>query len=186
MGTRSVVAVPHEDSWRGRYVHWDGYPDHMVPVFQRLVRRDGLAIVQWTLTEDFYGWSCIDAEGDRDPGEPRFVAVSGYGTAYTTVEDQAHPDRWILPTSSDGVEFCYILREEGVEILDRRVGDAHAMGMFGWHFNTEAVRWAPLAVVGWEEKFEDPYADDEDDEEDDEEASEGVPEPHGQPSTADN
>ena len=36
MGTRSAIAEPHGESWRGKYVHWDGYPTARGPELFRL------------------------------------------------------------------------------------------------------------------------------------------------------
>ena len=109
MGTRSVVAIPDGTSWRGRYVHWDGYPEGRIPVLRALVARDGLEVVIKTIiTGPHYGWSHLDPEmppkfdkvpssehvafwekhgrlpaTDPGNGDGRFRCVDGYGVAYT-------------------------------------------------------------------------------------------------------
>lgn len=60
MSTRSVCAVPTATGFRGRYVHSDGYPSHMVPTYLALVARDGLPAVLKKITEDRYGWSQLN------------------------------------------------------------------------------------------------------------------------------
>jgi hypothetical protein len=171
MGTRCAVAVPHGDSWRGRYVHWDGYPSAKVPFLQEVVRRDGLETARRTLVEDYYGWSSLSSReiAHSWSSEPRFASVPGYGEAYTTIDNQSHPDRWVEPDKPDGgVEYCYVLRDDAIEVLDRRVkGGGHAMGMFGWSFNPESVEWVVLYQVGYgEDDWQEPEEPDDDDEED--------------------
>lgn len=60
MGTRSAVCEPHGDSYRGRYVHWDGYPSGVGRALSALVQRDGLEVVRKTIIHDHYGWSSLD------------------------------------------------------------------------------------------------------------------------------
>lgn len=113
MSTRSIVAVPHGDSWRGRYVHSDGYPSGVGADLWKLVERDGLAKVREIIvTGDHYGWSSLSADQpdivkvkvstkarsiDFEYGTPEYVAatfqslygdsryvnVPDYGVAYT-------------------------------------------------------------------------------------------------------
>ena len=108
MGTRSIIAVPHGDGWRGRYCHWDGYPQGVGVNLLAIVQRDGIEQARTILTQDFYGWSGINRaqphldgvvpDKDADYGSPayvawlyspeghlsrgRFVNVPGYGEAY--------------------------------------------------------------------------------------------------------
>jgi hypothetical protein len=44
MATRSIVGrtIGSEDTWIGKYVHWDGYPSNMVPTLIELVLRHNL------------------------------------------------------------------------------------------------------------------------------------------------
>lgn len=69
MSTRSIVAVPHGDSWRGRYIHSDGYPTARAAQLWALVQRDGLETCRRVLTEEHYGWSSLD------PDEPSIEGV---------------------------------------------------------------------------------------------------------------
>ena len=72
MGTRSVIAVPLDGGFQGRYCHWDGYPTGVGKDLQALVNRDGLDTVIRVLTQDNYGWSGLmldmGAEFDTDFG----------------------------------------------------------------------------------------------------------------------
>ena len=62
MGTRSAVCEPYGDSYRGRYVHWDGYPTGVGRALLELVARDGLAKVRQTIIHDHYGWSNLKTD----------------------------------------------------------------------------------------------------------------------------
>lgn len=120
MGTRSIIAKPYGDIWRGRYCHWDGYPQHNGSAIFQLVQRDGLEVARKTLVDDNFYWSSINplAEGTQYEGDERFKFVQGYGTAGT--ELQADPDEWWTPNDLDDawIEWVYILAEEGLLILD--------------------------------------------------------------------
>ena len=109
MGTRSIIAEPDgHQGWRGRYCHWDGYPQGVGVNLLAIVQRDGIEQARRILLHDFYGWSGINraqpniegVEPDRDAewGSPAYVAhqfgpdgtsgggrwvnVPGYGEAY--------------------------------------------------------------------------------------------------------
>ena len=45
MATRAIIAVERAQGWRGRYAHWDNYPERMVGVLGALVERDGITQV---------------------------------------------------------------------------------------------------------------------------------------------
>jgi len=119
MSTNSIVGVPHEGSWRGRYVHWDGYPTAMVPALFAIVARDGYETAVRTLTADHHGWSSVvaDAAARLARGEPardpkRFAPVPGYGVAYT---DDEQPDEWWGPSGNGDVEqWAYVLEPTGL------------------------------------------------------------------------
>lgn len=122
MSTRSVVAIPAGDGWQGRYVHFDGYPEGRVPVLLALIQRDGLEKVIQTVIHDHYGWSYLDPEQGDDLintyRDGRFIAVPGYGVAYT--KEQAGADEWMTDTSSDPlwIEYAYVLGGRALTILE--------------------------------------------------------------------
>lgn len=142
MGTRSVVAVPLKSGgWKGRYVHWDGYPEGVGRALAQIVQRDGYETAVKTLTQDHYGWSSLDpnAGAELDPGytDGRFAAVEAYGVAYTTEQGQSSPDEWITPEGDDwGTEWAYVLHPDSIRVLER-VGS----GAFGWvhHLSAQYV-----------------------------------------------
>lgn len=124
MGTRSIVAVPTEDGgWKGRYVHWDGYPTGVGLALLKIVQRDGLDTARRVLTEEHYGWSSVDAEGDSTPSyysPERFEVVPGYGVAYIYTE---HPDEWLTSDGDTGwTEWAYVLHDDYLAIYDLRAG----------------------------------------------------------------
>lgn len=146
MGTRSVVAIPLDGGFKGRYIHWDGYPSGVGENLLDIVRRDGVERAVQVLTEENYGWSSLNSTGPgefgpgyEDPGrgDGRFRAVEGYGTAYTTAGGQSSPEEWITDSSDDwGTEWAYVINPNWITVLQRRWGTPESdggqmIGMFG-------------------------------------------------------
>lgn len=140
MGTRSVVAVPDaEHGWKGRYVHWDGYPSGVGEAVRRAVMRDGYETAVRTLTVDHTRWSTLDGRSAEDYEPPSYYPdeirhfVPGYGVA---PDDQASDD-WVYADGDDwGTEWAYLLGEGGIAVYERRFGqpgddEGHGVGMFG-------------------------------------------------------
>lgn len=158
MGTRSVVAVQTGDDFKGRYIHWDGYPGGVGEQLLAIVKRDGAARAVQVLTEENYGWSNLDS--DKEHGaltagldDGRFVIVKGYGIAYTTVQNQSSADDWITSGSDDwGTEWAYILRDHELVVLERTYGDtgAHATGWFGISHDNDSARWVVRGRVSYD------------------------------------
>lgn len=120
MGTRSVVAARQEDgSWSGRYVHWDGYPEGVGQAVKEIVARHGREAAIKTLMVDNYGWSSVDGAEVQELGvgydDGRFRAVPGYGVAYTTEQNQSHPEDWITSedTGDSWLEYVHIIELDG-------------------------------------------------------------------------
>lgn len=118
MGTRSVVAVPTGDyTWKGRYVHWDGYPGGVGQDLVEIIARDGVEKAIKTLTEEHYGWSQLDSDITADHedglGPERSDTVPGYGVAYKN--DTEQPDEWITDTDlgKSWCEYVYVLMPDG-------------------------------------------------------------------------
>lgn len=118
MATRSVVGrtIGKEDIWIGKYVHWDGYPSHMVPTLIELVLRHNLNDVVSRLVFEHKGWSFINTE------KPNWLKeeddyVMGYGIPYTDQE------MWITWEDEDawGTEYAYIFDQESksLHVLSR-------------------------------------------------------------------
>lgn len=160
MSTRSVVALPHGDAWRGRYVHSDGYPTHMGPTLFALVRRNGLDdVVSTLITGDHYGWSWVsdkqpsldgvapDPDGafgtaermaylfgpDGHYGDGRFANVPNYGVAYT-VAGGARADDWHTPDPDAWTEWVYVLCSDGLLVIKQGWGGRPdvPLGMYRW------------------------------------------------------
>jgi hypothetical protein len=113
MSTNSLIVPP--GSTTGRYVHWDGYPEHMLEALTAIVQRDGLDKAVQVLTEDHFGWSIIDhdgRQGDPYPNDDRFEAVPGYGIAYTQA-GQVEP--WLSVTDFWG--YAYRLTANGAYLV---------------------------------------------------------------------
>jgi hypothetical protein len=118
MGTRSAVCEPHGDSYRGRYVHWDGYPTGVGARLIELVQRDGIEKVRQTIIHDHYGWSSLHQQ-ELSPSyqDGRFVVVPDYGVAYVAEAGQVSEDEWITPGADYGTEWRYILADDGLGVL---------------------------------------------------------------------
>lgn len=134
MSTRSVVAVPHGDIWRGRYVHFDGYPQHLATTLFRLVRRDGVDKVSRTLTEDHTGWSMLnDDQHQISQNSARFVVVPGYGIAYRENDSDGLSD-WFGPEDIGyWIEWVYVLTPGGLLVIQPGYeGPDTLHGHFDW------------------------------------------------------
>lgn len=126
MGTRSAVGTLNEaGEFKGRYIHWDGYPGGVGDDLAQLVERDGAEKVLKVLTEDHYGWSNLDLSGDikLSPGydDGRFEVVEGYGIAYTTFQDQSGPDEWVNGPDVM-IEYTYAINEDGSILVNSGEG----------------------------------------------------------------
>lgn len=172
MSTRSIIAVPYGDSWRGRYVHSDGYPTHMAPTLTAMVRRDGLTKTTHTLTDSFLGWSSlcsgqpdivgVTPDPHADWGSPeytaslfspedgqqgfysgsRFLNVAGFGIAYLD-----EPGDWMTPDLVGWCEWVYVLSPGGLLVIDLFAGEQRCLGLFDWNTDHDwlAVQTTPVA-----------------------------------------
>jgi hypothetical protein len=120
MSTRSVVAIPQGDGWKGRYVHSDGYPDHMLPTLLDIIQRKGVDRAVDVLINWNPGWSFIGTyEGMTNYlGENRAHFVSDYGLAYSRKEQSM--DEWYTDQNSDPlwIEFVYIIGPKSITVLE--------------------------------------------------------------------
>jgi hypothetical protein len=105
MATRSIIAVwgsegyeiepnikvtsTHE--WFGRYCHWDGYPEHMIPALQAIIAQFGVAETKRRIMST--SWSSIGTDpvdmgiGKLNPERDPFLIAGGddWGTEYRYV-----------------------------------------------------------------------------------------------------
>lgn len=127
MSTRSVVAIPTANGgWKGRYVHFDGYPEHMLPALTDLISRKGLDRVIDVLINWNPAWASIGG------GDAVFAStlggtshkVSDYGVAYKRSESSM--DSWYTDQNNDPlfIEFVYILEPTGIRVLESYVNEA--------------------------------------------------------------
>jgi hypothetical protein len=125
MSTASVVAVQNGNGWKGRYVHWNGYPTWQAAQLLALLKRDGYEKVAKTIvTGRTYGWSVIDpSKTEPDPllGD-RAKLVKGYGIAYTAKQDITAKD-WVTSENVGewiGISWVYVLLKDAVLVARRR------------------------------------------------------------------
>lgn len=122
MATRGIIAVQRANGWRGRYVHWDNYPERIVPIIGRLVERDGATKVVETLINNNQSWSSINDTQTKyaEPYEAleNDSVVEGYGTIHTDLEPD-DPSAWFTEADTElaWAEWVYVIRQHGVEVL---------------------------------------------------------------------
>ena len=110
MATRSIIAVWGSEGyeiepnikvtsthdWFGRYCHWDGYPEHMIPALQAIIAQFGVAEAKRKLMST--SWSSIGIDpvdleiGKANPERDPFIVAGG--------------DDW-------GTEFRYVITDKG-------------------------------------------------------------------------
>lgn len=115
MATRSIIAVPTKSGWKGRYCHWDGYPDAKVTELLLLSSRDGLEKARKTLMA--HSWSALipsqtELDEKRADYEKEFVIVDGYGIAYN---DKPHSFT-NKSKSFAWAEYLYVLGDNDLSV----------------------------------------------------------------------
>jgi hypothetical protein len=110
MATRSIIAVwgsegyeiepnikvTSTEEWFGRYCHWDGYPEHMIPALQKIIAQFGVAETKRRIMST--SWSSIGIDpinleiGKANPERDPFLIAGG--------------DDW-------GTEFRYVITDKG-------------------------------------------------------------------------
>jgi hypothetical protein len=154
VSTRSIIAIPDGDGWKGRYAHCDGYPEWMGRNLWRIVQRDGLEKARSVLVEDNFYWSSVNADQamhlDDYQRDGRFAAVVDYGICGT--EHQASPDEWITHEDNSWCQWVYVLGADGLLVGtvgwtdDKSGADPISwVGMCPWH-NTEP-EWPALSMA---------------------------------------
>jgi len=131
MATRGIIAVGNNgclgEGWRGRYAHWDNYPERIVGVLGALVSRDGYEKVVQTLIHDNVSWSTIDNDTTRFSDEMwgddyRRNVIDGYGVVH---DDMSPLDEFAWYDDECGAYswacYVYVMTEHGVEVntIDR-------------------------------------------------------------------
>jgi len=122
MATRGIIAVQRADGWRGRYAHWDNYPERIVPTIARMVERDGITKVVTTLINDNQSWSVIDDKQEKFPvtltDNENDSVVVGYGVIHTDLEPN-DPSSWFTEDDIElaWAEWVYVIRDFGIEVM---------------------------------------------------------------------
>lgn len=122
MATRGIIAVQRADGWRGRYAHWDNYPERIVPTIARMVERDGITKVVTTLINDNQSWSVIDDKQEFFPvtltDNENDSVVVGYGVIHTDLEPN-DPSSWFTEDDTElaWAEWVYVIRDFGIEVM---------------------------------------------------------------------
>ncbi len=118
MSTHAIVGTKTATGFRGRYVHFDGYPDAMIPALISILQRDGYDTAVKTITEDHAEWTTLIGETGRHTEPYRGeVTVPGYGNADTvrgmwyTEADRNGPAHWAYTLTPTGVEVWEWLHE---------------------------------------------------------------------------
>lgn len=120
MSTRSIIAVPTDTDWKGRYVHWDGYPSNMGKELQAIIQRDGYENAIKVLTQDHKSWSGINSDPLNLSDPQGHTLVPGYGVAHADIP--ANDDPWLYPEDQDSTEWVYLLLPFGIAVYERSNG----------------------------------------------------------------
>lgn len=122
MGTRSVVArLTDTAELEGRYVHWDGYPAHMMNVLHEFIRRDGYETTCRVLLDEHTGWSSLNPfqEDDEETFGDHISVKKYWGKYYNDTPNEVFI-RTFTEAEECGAEYVYIIvavENEPVEIL---------------------------------------------------------------------
>ncbi len=135
MATRAIIAVKRSQGWRGRYAHWDNYPERMVGVLGQLAHRDGLTQVVTTLINDNPSWSIInpDTRGyENDPLTRTETLRKGYGI----VHDDMYKDS----------DHSWYTEATGVTVYTVQAGDTETLERMAFYTWAEAELQAGIGV----------------------------------------
>lgn len=137
MSTRSCIAKPDGDAWKGRYHHSDGYPTGMgrslIDMFHGYFAGDLDAMVAYLIDSEPVGWSFIlgtdlsigpqwlewDAYPKDDDGFADFSKIGPQSfTARGEVpfHDEDGTGDWIRPGDDTDTEWVYVLTPMGIFI----------------------------------------------------------------------
>lgn len=140
MATRGIVAIDcGQGSWRGRYVHWDNYPDRIVPILGELVKRDGIATVAETIINKRHSWSLIEAYIKTD--SPTFIPANfepGYGYFHEDGGD-LYTER---STDFSWAQWVYVMSDDGVTVYEVLGGEPETLSYQSTFTWAEAARLA--------------------------------------------
>lgn len=127
MATRSIISVVATEgyktetgstikfldqrvNWFGRYVHWDGYPDHMVPAICGVVQKHGIELAKTLIMRSTYSSFGLGS----DSNDPDAIGTVSYPN-----------DGFMLEGGDDwGTEYRYLIKDNG-ELEVFRVGGVY-------------------------------------------------------------
>ena len=146
MSTNAVIAEPvgkEGKAFRGRPLHWDGYPTWAGRIIHAIVKRDGVEKARQVLLHDNTYWSDIDTDNDgtRRPhsDDDRFSAVKGYGIAGPG--QGVGQDDWIT-TNTDwwGGVYAYVIGDTALLIYTSGRPDK-VVATVEWSKDNDKVNW---------------------------------------------
>ena len=150
MATRAIIAVERAQGWRGRYAHWDNYPERMVGVLGALVERDGITQVVTTLINDNASWSIInpDTTGyESDPLTRTEILRKGYGIVHDDMDKDSDQSWYTEATGAySWAEYVYVMRRNGVSVYKVESGETETLTHLACHTWEEAKRQAGIGV----------------------------------------
>jgi hypothetical protein len=139
MSTRSIIAIPNGDGWKGRYCHSDGYPSWNGRILWNAIAKhpDGpekaIAILEEFLSDDGMGaWGISSINDDSFLTDMRFSSwedrAGGFGGSDGNIRVYRNrvgeePGDWYDNTTTDREEYLYIASSGGLMVFDTASGD---------------------------------------------------------------
>ncbi len=151
MGTRSIIAIPDaECGWKGRYVHYDGYPTGVGAQVWAMVMRSGLTETIKVLTEDHHSWSSLTTATEQNETSARldYPFIAGWGEPHV----DGNPDAWVIADGDKwGCEWAYLLTPQGMEVMSIAIGSDECVpaGFFPWGAQTVPYFVRDAIEAGW-------------------------------------
>ena len=150
MATRAIIAVKRSQGWRGRYAHWDNYPERMVGVLGQLAHRDGLTQVVTTLINDNPSWSIInpDTTGyESDPLTRTETLRKGYGIVHDDMDKDSDQSWYTEATGAySWADYVYVMEATGVTVYTVQAGDTETLERMAFYTWAEAELQAGIGV----------------------------------------
>ena len=118
MSTRCCIAKRYGESWRGRYVHCDGYPTGVGTALHQAVRQLGYeAACKLLIADEKVGWSVIYGK-NIDFTMPPCWPYTGEPQGPISYSARGETEELLLtPKDASEVEWIYIMDDRGVEVL---------------------------------------------------------------------
>ncbi len=104
MSTHAIIAIPTESGFKGRFVHYDGYPQNIVPAVNRIVSQNRKA-----------GYTFQDAKNYLLNNHWTGI----YPTEQTPAQAHSHDQVWYDENSDIDHEYLYILDDNEITAYTR-------------------------------------------------------------------